>query len=122
METREFLRQAGLDVKVLEAWIAAGWLLPRGGDDGREFSDIDLARARLIHDLRKEFGVNDDGISVLLNLLDQLRGLRRTLTAILTATGARSNFRHGRYVGVDHPRNVLRNLKRARRMDEEDVH
>jgi chaperone modulatory protein CbpM len=120
METREFLRQAGLDVKVLEAWIAAGWLLPRG--DGREFSEIDLARARLIHDLRDDFGVNDDGISVVLNLLDQLYGLRRTLTTILSATAARSNFRHGRYASVDHPRNVLRNLKRPRRMDEEDVH
>jgi chaperone modulatory protein CbpM len=40
------------------------------------FSDTDLARARLIQDLRQDFGVNDEGIAIILHLLDQLHGLR----------------------------------------------
>jgi chaperone modulatory protein CbpM len=43
------------------------------------FSDVDLARARLIRDLKTGFGVNDEGIDVILHLMDQLHGLRRAL-------------------------------------------
>jgi chaperone modulatory protein CbpM len=41
------------------------------------FSDMDVARARLIQDLKVAFGVNDEGIDVILHLMDQLHGLRR---------------------------------------------
>ena len=40
------------------------------------FSDTDVARARLIQDLKGDFGVNDEGIDVILHLVDQLHGLR----------------------------------------------
>ena len=43
------------------------------------FSEVDLARARLIRDLKVDLGVNDDGIAIVLHLLDQLHGLRRLL-------------------------------------------
>jgi chaperone modulatory protein CbpM len=43
------------------------------------FSDVDLARAQLIRDLRDDLGVNDEGISVILHLLDQVHGLRRSM-------------------------------------------
>jgi chaperone modulatory protein CbpM len=38
---------------------------------------MDVARARLIRDLKDDFGVNDAGVDVILHLLDQLHGLRR---------------------------------------------
>jgi chaperone modulatory protein CbpM len=60
----------------LKAWIEAEWLLPLTSGTTFEFSDADLARARLIHDLRVDFGVNDEGIAIVLHLLDQLHGLR----------------------------------------------
>jgi chaperone modulatory protein CbpM len=41
-----------------------------------QYSEADLARARLIQDLRMDFGVNDEGVSIILHLLDQLYGLR----------------------------------------------
>jgi chaperone modulatory protein CbpM len=44
--------------------------------EGPLFSDADLARARLIQDLRLDFGVNDKGVAIILHLLDQLHGLR----------------------------------------------
>ena len=51
METDEFVAHAPLDAEVLEAWIEAGWLLPRQDGAKRNFFDDDLARAHLIHDL-----------------------------------------------------------------------
>jgi chaperone modulatory protein CbpM len=77
MRTGEFLVQSRLDAQALEAWIDAGWLRPRGSQSGREFSDMDLARARLIWDLRDELGVNDEAVPVVLDLLDQIYSLRR---------------------------------------------
>jgi chaperone modulatory protein CbpM len=43
------------------------------------FSDIDVARAHLIRDLKGDFGVNDEGVDIILHLVDQLHGLRRAL-------------------------------------------
>jgi chaperone modulatory protein CbpM len=87
METREFIVQSRLDAQTLETWVAAGWLLPRQDDAKRDFSDVDLSRARLIHDL-EHLGVNDEGIPIILDLLDQVHGLRRTLRDLLSAIHA----------------------------------
>jgi len=87
MQTREFLLAARLEVETLEAWIEAGWLLPRTGDEAERFSEVDLARTHLIRDLA-ELGVNDESIPVVLDLVDQLHGLRRTLRDLLAAIHA----------------------------------
>ena len=84
METDEFVAHAPLGAEVLEAWIEAGWLLPRQDGAKRNFFAVDLARAHLIHDL-EHLGVNDEGIPVILDLVDQLHGLRRTLRDLLSA-------------------------------------
>jgi chaperone modulatory protein CbpM len=47
------------------------------------FSDLDLARAQLIRDLREDLGVNDEGIAVILHLLDQMHGLRASMQKLL---------------------------------------
>ena len=54
--TREFLLRARLDAKTLRAYIEAGWLLPRHNGHARRFSEADLARARLIRDLKTGHG------------------------------------------------------------------
>jgi chaperone modulatory protein CbpM len=87
METEEFAAHVRLEAKVLQAWLDAGWLLPRRDGAKRDFSEVDLARARLIQDL-EQLGVNHEGIPVILHLLDQLHGLRRTLRDILSAIHA----------------------------------
>jgi len=43
------------------------------------FSDTDAARAHLIRDLKTDFGVNDEGVDVVLHLVDRLYGLRKAL-------------------------------------------
>ena len=76
METQEFIGRSHLDTQTLEAWIEAEWLVPLSSGSTFHFSDADLARARLIQDLRLDFGVNDEGVAIILHLLDQLHGLR----------------------------------------------
>jgi chaperone modulatory protein CbpM len=81
----EFLSLAGMEHETLDAWIEQEWLRPRGSLVDLSFSDIDIARARLIRELRIDFGVNDEGVGVILNLVDQLYGLRRTLIELRQA-------------------------------------
>jgi chaperone modulatory protein CbpM len=84
METKQFLAAAQLEERALEAWIEAGWLLPRRDGQADRFSEIDLARAQLIRDL-DSLGVNEEGIPVILDLTDQLHGLRHVLRALLAS-------------------------------------
>ncbi len=88
MEHSEFLVRASIKAGVLEAWVAAGWLTPNAEEGMQQFSEIDVARARLIQDLRRDIGVNDEGVGVILDLIDQLHGLRRTLGHLLSALQA----------------------------------
>lgn len=75
----EFLSLSGIGHEMLNAWIEEEWLIPSGSSAELSFSEIDIARARLIRDLQVDFGVNDEGVGVILNLVDQLYGMRRTL-------------------------------------------
>ena len=85
METREFLVRTSLRAETLEMWVTEGWLLPERRDDNQSFSEVDVARAHLIRDLQNGLGVNEAGIDVILDLLDQLYGLRCTLREVLAA-------------------------------------
>jgi chaperone modulatory protein CbpM len=60
-------------------------------DAEAQFTEADVARAELIHDLKRDLGVNDEGISVILDLIDQLHGMRRTLGGLLSAIQAQPN-------------------------------
>lgn len=80
---QEFLLRCRVEHRSLEAWIAAGWLIPPQTEPELMFNDVDLARAQLIRDLREDFGVNDEGVSVILHLIDQMHGLRRSMRDLL---------------------------------------
>ena len=79
MDKQEFLTSSGLQVQTLELWIEQEWLIPETSPAGMNFSGRDLARARLIRELKGDIGVNDEGVDVILHLMDQLHGLRRAL-------------------------------------------
>ena len=76
MNKQEFLTSAGLQVQTLELWLDQQWLIPDQTSAEMTFSDTDVARAHLIRDLKSDFGVNDEGVDVILHLVDQLHGLR----------------------------------------------
>jgi chaperone modulatory protein CbpM len=82
MNQQEFLTCSGLQVQTLEFWLEQRWLIPQETSAGMTFSDMDVARARLIRDLKTDFGVNDEGVDVILHLVDQLHGLRRALAQL----------------------------------------
>ena len=46
------------------------------------FDDSDVARVRLIAELRNDLGVNEDAVPVVLRLLDQVYSLRRALAEL----------------------------------------
>ncbi|MGL4557881.1 MAG: chaperone modulator CbpM [Afipia sp.] len=82
MNRQEFLTHSGLQVQTLDVWLEQRWLIPEETSVGIQFSDIDVARARLIHDLKNDLGANDEGIDVILHLMDQLHGLRHALAQL----------------------------------------
>jgi len=80
---REFLERTQLDQATLSIWIEEEWLIPDRTAHQLAFTDMDLARANLIHDLKDKMGVNDEGLGVILHLLDQMHALRRALADTL---------------------------------------
>ena len=77
---------ARYDEEMLRSWAAAGWISIEESDVGAPLSEADEARCNLICDLKQDIGVNDEGIDVILNLLDQIHGLRRALRETLDQT------------------------------------
>lgn len=85
MEMREFQVRASVETHVLTSWIEIGWLIPEETEGRWIFRDIDLGRAQLIQDLERDFGVNGEGIVLILDLVDRMSGLRRTLGHLAVA-------------------------------------
>ncbi len=86
---REFLERARLDRRTLTVWIEEEWLIPAREADELAFTDMDLARVNLIRDLKDKMGVNDEGLDVVLHLVDQMHALRRALAAALESARER---------------------------------
>ena len=85
MKDSEFCRTLEIEVTVLELWVQHRWLVPEEQGGIRTFHEADLARARLIQDLVGPMGVNEDGVDVAMNLLDQVHSLRGKLVALMEA-------------------------------------
>jgi chaperone modulatory protein CbpM len=80
------LRQVrGLEAGELEQWIEARWILPERAADGYVFHEIDVARVHLIVELRHELMIDAEAMPVILNLLDQVYGLRARLKSLAAA-------------------------------------
>jgi chaperone modulatory protein CbpM len=72
----------GLPENDLDRWISNAWVRPDGAPGRYLFRDIDVARVRLIQELRDDMEVNEAALPVVLLLLDQLYDLRRQLRRI----------------------------------------
>ncbi len=82
-------RVGGVEESELRQWIAQSWVRPAGPPEAPEFQDVDVARVRLIVELRRDLGVNDEAVPVVLSLLDQLyreRDRQRRLRDALAGT------------------------------------
>jgi len=84
----DFMVRAELDQQTLEIWLQEEWLVPQQAEPEPAFSEADLARAHLIRELKQDLGVNDEGVGVVLNLLDQVHSLRRAMAMLLDSSRA----------------------------------
>jgi chaperone modulatory protein CbpM len=85
IDEREFLERAHIDRTTLEVWVREAWIYPERAAPEPAYSEMDLARAGLIHDLKHNMGVNDEGLDVILHLIDQMHGLRKALAEALAS-------------------------------------
>jgi chaperone modulatory protein CbpM len=76
---------SGLSREDLEQWIQNDWVRPDDEAGGYSFREIDVARVRLILELRDELQVNEEALPVVLSLLDQLYDQRRRMRALSDA-------------------------------------
>jgi chaperone modulatory protein CbpM len=76
-----------LDRAEVTAWIEARWVLPDSRNGGIGFRAVDVARLRLIRELRHELAIDDEAMPVVLSLIDEVYGLRRQLAALARALG-----------------------------------
>jgi chaperone modulatory protein CbpM len=72
----------------LTDWIERGWVRPEGDAPAWVFQEIDVARVRLIHDLRRGMDIGEDAVPLVLSLLDQVYELRTQLKTVLRAVEA----------------------------------
>ena len=69
----------------LRIWVREGWVRPAMSEGGPIFDEIDVARLRLLCDLRKEMALTPDAVHVVLTLIDRLHQTRRDLHMLLSA-------------------------------------
>jgi len=78
-------RVAGLQAGEVEQWIGNAWLRAEGLPGHYRFQEIDVARVRLIRELRDDLGIDDDSLPVVLSLIDQLYAARRQMRKLRRA-------------------------------------
>ncbi len=92
MITIEMLPQRvpGLMLADVARWVELAWVRPDGQPGAWMFREIDVARVRLIVELRDELSLNEDALPTVLSLMDQLYEARRHMRALRHALDAAS--------------------------------
>jgi chaperone modulatory protein CbpM len=79
------LRLRGLERRELVRWVENRWVLPDEHGDTLVFHEVDVARVELIFEIRRDFAIDDEGMGLVLGLLDQVYGLRRQMRRLCDA-------------------------------------
>ena len=75
----------GLRRRDLYHWVSNRWVLPEQQEGQWRFSAVDVARVRLICELRDDLAIDEEALPVVLSLLDQVYGLRMQMKALCAA-------------------------------------
>ena len=78
-------RVEGVTLERLKTWVDQGWIRPVIRSQAPGYTDADIARVRLICDMRDRLGLDHETVPVVLNLIDQIHGLRRELKCLTSA-------------------------------------
>ena len=89
-----------LESDALQRWIDLGWILPQNDSPSLRFDDADVARVRLICELHYELWIDEDSMSVVLSLMDQLYAVRRCLRTLSIAVEAQPEEVRARIVAL----------------------
>ena len=76
---------ARLSLRELRIWVREGWVRPAQSHAGPVFDEMDIARIRLLCDLKKDMSLPTDALPVILDLIDRLHQTRRDLHALAEA-------------------------------------
>ena len=75
----------GLTADVLRGWVDRGWVRAVARQAPPAFADIDVARVRMLCDFHLAMDIDEETLPVLLDLVDQVHGLRLQLRAVSRA-------------------------------------
>ena len=92
MITIEMLPQRvpGLRLADVSRWVEMAWVRPDGQPGAWLFREIDVARVRLIVELRDQLSLDEEALPTVLSLMDQLYEARRHMRALRHALAAAS--------------------------------
>jgi len=74
-----------LTLRELRLWVREGWVRPVHSQAGPVFDEMDIARIRLLCDLKKDMSLSTDALPVVLTLIDRLHEARRELRFLTEA-------------------------------------
>ena len=77
-----------LSVRRLRTWVKRGWIRPQSGDGRPVYTEVDVARICLFCDLRDDLSIDEEALSLIVPLIDQIHGLRRQLRTLGRAVEA----------------------------------
>lgn len=63
-------------------WVERGWVQAERQEPDWVFQEIDVARVRLVYDVRHVMDVPEETMPLVLSLLDQVYGLRARMDAV----------------------------------------
>lgn len=86
----QVLEEVRLSRVELTGWIEQRWILPAQEEGAYVFSEVDVARIRLICELRRDMQIDEEAIPVVLSLLDQVYALRHALSQLNNAINTAS--------------------------------
>ncbi len=79
---------SGLKRAELRRWVTAGWVAPLRQEGESNFREIDVARLQMIVQIRRDMRIAEEGMPLVLSLVDQVYGLRNELRRLAEAVEA----------------------------------
>lgn len=87
LKLEEACQETGINQDLFLEFIRRSWIVPihERGERGEawELDEEDIARTRLILELRFDFGANDEAIPIILHLLDEVYAIRAKLQGLV---------------------------------------